>query len=277
MRNPPEALKVFAENTKVDSKVAMPTYTGSNTQYLSIPYLQFNLRGQGNYREMFINPPLLQFKESLFINKQYTQHIIMKKAKRDSQGTTADDSASTQYKKSIRVEGKSDESFIVEINSDKFDNSTSSEDDIDIEVTIHSKTCGLKTAYLMIDIEDGVPLSYFIQAEFEGPTVSIVESSVEFGLQKVNSQTSFTINVTNDSPVDAPVFIKNANGFMNLSFDECLKEYQNEMKNEHNSRSDDKKENICVIDTLEKNQIMFHPQCLIIPANTRGDITVTLH
>lgn len=52
MRNPPEGLKLFAENNTNETKIPMPTYIGSNTQYLSIPYLQFNLRGQGNFREM---------------------------------------------------------------------------------------------------------------------------------------------------------------------------------------------------------------------------------
>lgn len=39
VRNPPEGLKNFAAANKVTSKVPMPTYVGSNTQFLSIPII----------------------------------------------------------------------------------------------------------------------------------------------------------------------------------------------------------------------------------------------
>jgi hypothetical protein len=81
MRNPPEALKQFAEFNKNESKIAMPTYIGSNTQYLSVPFFQFNLRGQGNFRSMSLDPPILQFNEPLSINKTYSHQVVMKKSK----------------------------------------------------------------------------------------------------------------------------------------------------------------------------------------------------
>lgn len=63
----------------------------------------------------------------------------MKKLKSEDKSLSADTSNSG-YKKSIRVEGKSDESFIVEVDSKKFDESTTSEENIDIAITILSKT-----------------------------------------------------------------------------------------------------------------------------------------
>ena len=46
VRNPPEGLKDFQEqNQPKSSKVLVPTSLGSNTQFLSIPISQFNLRG----------------------------------------------------------------------------------------------------------------------------------------------------------------------------------------------------------------------------------------
>ena len=208
MRNPSQALKIFAENNTNETKIPMPTYIGSNTQYLSIPFLQFNLKGQGKYREMFLDPPILEFKEDLYIFKTYTRTIMMKKKLKSEDKSLSTDNNGAGYKKSIRVEGKSDESFTVDIDSKHFNESTSSEEEIDIVVSIQSKTWGVKTAYIMIDIEDGIPLSYFIQAKFIGPLVSIVEPDVEFGLQKVNTHTSFTMNITNHSPIEAPVLIK---------------------------------------------------------------------
>lgn len=48
VRSPSEGLKAFAAANQQKSKVPMPIYAGSNTQFLSIPMIQFNLRGQGN-------------------------------------------------------------------------------------------------------------------------------------------------------------------------------------------------------------------------------------
>lgn len=278
MRNPPLTLKAFAENSSTETRIPMPTYIGSNTQYLSIPLMQFSLRGQGNYREMFIDPPVLEFREELFIHKPYTRTIVMRKMKLQNSSMSADSHGST-YKKSIRVEGKSDESFIVEIDTKKFNESTSSEEETDISVTILSKTCGVKTAYLIIEIEDGVPLSYFIQAAFKGPLVSIVEPNVEFGLQKVNSHSSFTINVTNHSPVEAPIIIRNSADFASFGFERYYEEYQKELAED--SRPDKKPrakahKSVRTMHTHLGNKITFQPQYLVIPPDSRGEITITL-
>jgi hypothetical protein len=45
VRHPPEGLKQFAAALPQKTKVPMPTYVGSNTQFLSIPMIIFNLRG----------------------------------------------------------------------------------------------------------------------------------------------------------------------------------------------------------------------------------------
>lgn len=49
VRNPPEGLKNFAmQASQPKSRIPMPTYVGSNLQYMSIPLLSMNLKGQGN-------------------------------------------------------------------------------------------------------------------------------------------------------------------------------------------------------------------------------------
>lgn len=45
IRNAPDGLKTFAQANVPKSRIPMPTYVGSNTQFLSIPLIQFNLRG----------------------------------------------------------------------------------------------------------------------------------------------------------------------------------------------------------------------------------------
>ena len=41
--------------------------------------MQFNMRGQGNYCEVEMNPPVLYFEGDLYISKDYKKKIQMKK------------------------------------------------------------------------------------------------------------------------------------------------------------------------------------------------------
>ena len=62
-----------------NAKVPMPTYVGSNTQFLSIPMIQFNLRGQGNSCKVEVEPAFCRFQGDTFINHMYKQEITLKK------------------------------------------------------------------------------------------------------------------------------------------------------------------------------------------------------
>jgi hypothetical protein len=81
VRDPPEGLKNFANANQVkNAKVPMPTYVGSNTQFLSIPMIQFNLRGQGNSCKVEIEPSsYCLFEGDTYINYEYTQDVKLKK------------------------------------------------------------------------------------------------------------------------------------------------------------------------------------------------------
>lgn len=81
----------------------MPTYVGSNTQFLSIPMLQFNLRGQGNSCKVEVEPAYCRFQGDTFINNEYQQDIKLCKR---SEG---------QVRYNLRLEGKSRESFDIDV------------------------------------------------------------------------------------------------------------------------------------------------------------------
>lgn len=104
VRDPPEGLKSFAQaNTVKNAKVPMPTYVGSNTQFLSIPMIQFNLRGQGNSCKVEVEPSYCNFEGDTYINYEYNQDIKLKKK---SEG---------QVKYTLRIEGKNKDCFDIDI------------------------------------------------------------------------------------------------------------------------------------------------------------------
>ena len=77
----------------------MPIYAGSNTQFLSIPMIQFNLRGQGNSCKVDVQPPITFFEGDCFINQVYTETVNFLKM---TQGVV-------RYK--LRMESKNRDTF----------------------------------------------------------------------------------------------------------------------------------------------------------------------
>lgn len=156
VRNPPEGLKTFAlqaNNQQPKSRIPMPTYVGSNTQFMSIPLLSLNLKGQGNSCQVFLEPEILFFEGDMFINHKYTKSLKLRK---DYEGIV-------YYK--LRMEGKSSENMIVEFKAQGqtirssgsdlggiIDSSISSDKEIDIELTIESTECGDMSAYFYIEV-----------------------------------------------------------------------------------------------------------------------------
>jgi len=95
VRDPPEALKSFADaNANKNFKVPMPTYVGSNTQFLSVPMIQFNFRGQGNSCKVEVEPSYVYFEGDTYINHEYSQNVLFRKV---SEG---------QVRYMLRLEGK---------------------------------------------------------------------------------------------------------------------------------------------------------------------------
>ena len=106
----------------------MPIYAGSNTQFLSIPMIQFNLRGQGNSCKVDVQPPITFFEGDNFINQVYTETVQFLKL---TQGVVhyklrMESKNRDTFKCDVRVEGGqtlSDDTDMIEgeISKDKLD------------------------------------------------------------------------------------------------------------------------------------------------------------
>jgi hypothetical protein len=184
----------------------MPTYVGSNTQFLSIPLISFSMKGQGNSCRVEIDPPVSNFEGDRYINYQYSQIVKLKKT---YEGTV-------KYR--IQLEGKSSEDLTVDLctqgqrlsqNNWIIQGEIKIEKEIDLEIFMSSKDVGEKSAFFYIEVEDGEPVSFQAIANFRGPIVRVIEPVVDFGLIKVNTKSLYRVNVENTSPIPAEVIIKN--------------------------------------------------------------------
>jgi len=57
-----------------------------------------------------------------------------------------------------------------------------------LTVQVRSSEIGTKKASFLVEIEDGVPMSFSIEATFIGPTVKVIEPNIDFGLMKIDHQ-----------------------------------------------------------------------------------------
>lgn len=137
----------------------MPTYVGSNTQFLSIPMIQFNLRGQGNSCKVEVEPSYCNFEGDTYINYEYTQDIKLKKR---SEG---------QVKYNLRLEGKNKDLFDIDCLTQNKSLRTApqgiihgvidaADDEINLKIVAQSSERGECMAFFYIEIEDGAPVSF---------------------------------------------------------------------------------------------------------------------
>ena len=63
-----------------------------------------------------------------------------------------------------------------------------SSDKLDFQIQVSSEECGKAIACFYIEIEDGPPVSFSVQADFRGPIVELLEPVVNLELAKVNTQ-----------------------------------------------------------------------------------------
>lgn len=228
VRDPPEGLKTFAQaNTVKNAKVPMPTYVGSNTQFLSIPMQMFNLRGQGNSCKVEVEPAYASFQGDKFINHKYEKTIHLKK---HSEG---------QVRYKLRAEGKSRETFQVDVIAQGVSMNRSggviegvidaNDEKIELKLNVMSTQRGDDMAYFLIEIEDGAPISFQVAASFKGPIIKCHTPIIDFGLVKVNSIEHYEIVLENTSPIQAEVLIKSATN-ERLNFDNMISSQEHSRK-----------------------------------------------
>lgn len=189
----------------------MPTYVGSNAQFMSIPLISMNLKGQGNSCEVFLDPKLLFFEGDMFINQTYTQSVKLRK---DYDGIV-------YYK--LRMEGKSSESLKVELRTQGYqivseahsadlggmiESKIQNDKEIEIEINLTCSECGEQSAFFYIEVQDGAPITFQCSGTFRGPTLKIIEPVVDFGLMKINSSSKFRVNIENTSPIPCEILVK---------------------------------------------------------------------
>lgn len=184
----------------------MPTYVGSNTQFLSIPIMHFNLRGQGNSCQVAVEPPITFFEGDTFIRHEYRRTVQLRKM---TNGVV-------KYK--LRLEGQN-RPFDIDIKAageslnaqpNGVISGEISVDSIDLEFIIKSEQRGIALAYYYVEIEDGPPISFQCQADFCGPSLESRDPVINIGLSKVNTKKTQSIEIVNTSPISADFLIKSS-------------------------------------------------------------------
>lgn len=103
-----------------------------------------------------------------------------------------------------------------------------------MRIQIKSEECGKAIACFYIEIEDGPPVSFSVQADFRGPIVELLEPVINLELAKVNTSQQKTLTLFNDSPIPASFIIKNSKN-KKLTLDNFI--YLDQVDRNQNSHS----------------------------------------
>lgn len=146
------------------TRIPIPAYIGSNTQYLNLPFFHFCLRGQGNSKELLFEPPLLHIEETLLLN---TEYVFTTKILKTSEGNASF---------TLALEGKSSELFDIGIETptgicDGQDliHCETNTNELELKVILKSYEIGEQTAYFVLNPVDGNKICFSCTATFGGP------------------------------------------------------------------------------------------------------------
>lgn len=162
------------------------------------------------------------------------------------------------------MEGKNCEDFSIEVihpnefTCDGTDEIHGIMDTQEVELTINvsSSEVGTKKAYYLITCQDGVPMSFAVEASFRGPDINVIEPNVDFGLMKINHQQSFRLNIENITEIPATILLKHKDD--SLGFMDVQSEFERP------------------ITTKAGNTYSFSPNYTQIPAFSSTEILVTI-
>ena len=66
---------------------------------------------------------------------------------------------------------------------------------MEVQIRANEDCTGKHYASFVIEIKNGMPLAFKVEANFVGPKVIVLEPVVDFGLLKINSAHKFRLNI----------------------------------------------------------------------------------
>ena len=66
---------------------------------------------------------------------------------------------------------------------------------MEVQIRGDGEALGKQSVKFEIEIENGMPLAFEVEASFIGPKIVVLEPLVDFGLLKINSQHKYRLNI----------------------------------------------------------------------------------
>lgn len=165
----------------------------SNGHYPSIPYLNFGFKGQGARCSVKVSPPFIKLPNRLLLNKAYTASF-----------TVTNTSLSLGKVNIQRLAEKSSEDMSVSLSHYTFQLEKRGQQ-IEVEVGLSISSLKKCVTVFLVSVDNGAPCYFTIEAEGEGPKVSLLESDVNFGLVRRGTTVIKELRVLNPSDIGAVV------------------------------------------------------------------------
>ncbi|OMJ84270.1 hypothetical protein SteCoe_14614 [Stentor coeruleus] len=179
-------------------------FLGSNGKFPPIPYIKFNLHGEGRLCHLEFDPPFYLFPYEFSLNSEYSATAILKNS------------------------NNGDVSFNLQIVKDKTSDYCSCElpilqgtipakGSIEIPFKISCSALGVHESVILCNVEHGLPIYFLVKAICIGPNIKISSAECDFGIVRCGTRASMKFSIMNLYENEVAVLIKAKNMSVRIS------------------------------------------------------------
>ena len=172
-------------------------FLGSNGKFPPIPYIKFNLHGEGSLCHLEFDPPFYEFPSEILINTQYTHKVLLKNT----------NMGPISYHLSLDQEKSSPD---VEFRMHPMQGIIPAKASIEIATEITCRSLGDHEIISLCTVEHGLPVYFLMKAKATGPSVKASVPECDFGIVRCGNiaSTSFSLENLSASTINVTIISK---------------------------------------------------------------------
>lgn len=187
---PVQALTMVSKQLRESEFFKDPSivFLGSNCKFPPIPYINFNLHGEGSLCHLQFVPPFYEFSDDVLINSECSFKVILKNT---NNGSVSYDLAISEEKSSKDAQIQiSPMRGVIQANGE-----------IELTLILTCNSLGSQEVVCLCSVEHGLPLYFLVRANAIGPAIKVSVPDCDFGIVRCGVPAQSTFSIENQSEV----------------------------------------------------------------------------